>query len=90
MIWLTDARQSHAAALSMVLSKALARRRLRFSPAKVRSTTHRLGSNQCVFVRIDAVKLATPVYILDLRRAVLCKVICAIRITTNADAKSPT
>ena len=41
---LTLARNSHARALSRVVSKSLARRRLRLSQAKVRSTTQRRGS----------------------------------------------
>jgi len=34
----------HASALAIVTSKSLARRRLRLSQAKVRSTTQRFGS----------------------------------------------
>lgn len=40
---LTLARSSHARALSREASKSLARRRLRLSQAKVRSTTQRRG-----------------------------------------------
>jgi hypothetical protein len=42
MSWM-EASVNHAVALSMVCSKSLAKRRLRFSYAKVRSTTQRSG-----------------------------------------------
>jgi len=61
-----DAMNSQAVAEAMVCSKSLARRRLRLSHARVRSTTQRRGSTSKPFavsdrLMISMVHLAVPI-----------------------------
>ena len=54
-----EAMKSHAVAEAMVCSKFLARRRLRLSHAKVRSTTQRRGSTTKPFATSDRLMIST-------------------------------
>ena len=51
--------KSHAVAEAMVCSKSLARRRLRFSQAKVRSTTQRRGKSSKPLAVSDRLMIST-------------------------------
>lgn len=62
--------KSQAVAEAMVFSKSLARRRLRLSQAKVRSTTHRRGSNSKPLAMSDRLTISM-VHLLMGRRASL-------------------
>jgi putative transposase len=57
-IW-TEAMKSHAVAEAVVCSKSLARRRLRPSHAKVRSTTQRLGKTSKPLAWSDRLMIST-------------------------------
>ena len=58
MSW-TQAQKSHAVADALVVSKSLARRRLRFSQASVRSTPHLRGRSSKPFAVSDRLMIST-------------------------------
>ena len=57
MRW-TQAQKSHAVADVLVVSKSLARRRLRFSQARVRSTPHLRGKSSKPFAVSDRLMIS--------------------------------
>lgn len=57
-IWI-EALNNRAVAEAMVCSKSLARRRLRSSNAKARSSTQRLGNTSKAFALSDRLTIAT-------------------------------
>ena len=57
-ISLTEAMKSQVTELSVVASKSLARRRLRFSQASVRSTTQRRGSSTKPLARSERLTIS--------------------------------
>jgi len=59
VIWLTEAMKSQVVALAIVRAKSLARRRLRFNQAMVRSTTQRRSSNLKPFAVADRLMISS-------------------------------